>query len=158
LASTSGASIAGFVLTHLHIASGGHKQETAAMRVFLLVIVVVPLSLVGCMGGNGHQRDMGPGSYDDPSSGSIVDPPKKPKKRPRRKPQPDEPPPDDCFAHQVACFESKLSKEPGGVHGTNRCQDCKDQCVAEGVWPLYTWYQGRCDWWSYVKGSLAGLP
>lgn len=128
------------------------------MRVFLLAFVMAPLVLAGCVGGNGHQRDMGPGSYDDPPSGSIVDPPKKRRRGPKYRPQPDDPPPDDCVAHQIACFESRLSRERGGKHGHNRCQDCFEICQGQGTWPLYTWYQGRCDWWSYVKGSLAGLP
>lgn len=123
------------------------------MRVHVLIAALV---VGGCVG-NGQPRDMGPGSASDPGA-EIVDPPPKRRRGPKYRPQPDDPPPDDCVAHQIACFESRLSRERGGKHGHNRCQDCFEICQGQGAWPLYTWYQGRCDWWSYVKGSIAGLP
>lgn len=121
------------------------------MRFYVGLVV---LALVGCVGGNGTQRDMGPGSYENQDP-EIVRPPKE--EKPPRRPQPDEPPRDDCVAHQTACMQSRLSKERGSVYGSNRCRACKEKCEAVGIWPWFTHDGKRCDWWSYPprRGRVA---
>jgi hypothetical protein len=131
------------------------------MKIIWIIAIAAPLLLGACMGGSGSERrmDIGGDSYDvRMPTHTIVDPPRKPRKRPKRKPRPHDPPADDCVENQTECFQSKLSKEPGGVHGRSRCQDCMDKCVAQGEWPLTTWYNARCDWWSYLRTDLAGVP
>lgn len=129
------------------------------MRFYLLAIVMVAMVSAGCVGGNGHQRDMGPGSYDDPPAESIIRPRPPPKrKRPPYRPPPAEPPEDDCQAHQTACLASPLGRKRGGLYGRKVCLDCADRCVAEGRWPDWTYDGKRCDWWSYTKGTIAELP
>lgn len=118
------------------------------MRIYVLIAALL---VGGCVAGNGHQpRDHGASSYDDLGA-EIVRPPKE---KPPRRQRPNDPDEEDCAANLTACMESRLSKEPGHVHGSNRCRQCMEVCEALGEWPLVAWGGERCDWWSHPPKKI----
>ncbi|GAB4568552.1 MAG: hypothetical protein Tsb0020_22100 [Haliangiales bacterium] len=58
------------------------------------------------------------------------------------------PPSSDCVENQTRCLGTSLQGRRGGRSGHSWCQDCYQECIAQGGWPSKL-HGYTCEWWRY---------